>query len=223
MTWSAKIAAVGRKLNDPGVITATVVFSDGAIVHELYKEFSDDGVLKRWVVERIAQFNAADDLVSKYAKDQTIDLGDTGVLTSDQRTALNGVIVPELDDRQNADALNTKTIPNPVPQGTIPRGDDTPWAIGIFESLSDQFHKTWWSYPTIAEFVHALQFRGLRATLSFFITSGLRSGTLLEADAQVLRDARDSTLPDPNWSSQVTQAQALLGRPCTLLDVKQAR
>lgn len=224
MPWTATVAASGKKLGDPGVATATIDFSDGTVTNELYFEYQDDQQLAQLIADSISQFEAADSLVASYTKGQVITVGPLkDALTPQQIKALGAVIDRGVDDATNVATVNATMVPNPTPQGTVPRGDDTQWAIGIFQSLSDAFHKTYWGYVGIAKLVHGLQLLVSRPTLSFIIESGLRSGNLLQADAAILAAARDSVVPDPMWPSSVTLAQALLGRPCTLVDIKQAR
>ena len=116
-------------------------------------------------------------------------------------------------------ALNTPSIANPVPQGKVP----VPYtAAGLLGLLSPGSITNLASFPAIHDLFADIEAQSTVA-IGDAVALLAAAGKITTAEATAVNAALAATEPDPTWQSQISLAQANLGRPVDLFDVEAAR
>jgi hypothetical protein len=142
-------------------------------------------------------------------------------------SALSGGWAGNADNALLATALNTEQVDNPVAQPTVPR---VMYESELAAILSDPTKDSDPTNGSLAKLLNWTNFGLVKADIvannlvgiALWATELELLGILTSAQKAAVQ-AYTEPIPDPNWTAQVSWAQANLGRPVDAADIAAAR
>lgn len=116
-------------------------------------------------------------------------------------------------------AVNAPSIANPVAQATVPRAYTFASLLGLLSQASAANIE---SFPALSKLFDDILAQNSANVLAAIALMGA-SGRIQSSEATALTAAVNATQLDPSWPSQISPAQANLGRPADIEDISAAR
>lgn len=125
----------------------------------------------------------------------------------------------EATDQEIVDQLNSPTLANPVPQGTVPAPVSV---LSLMALLFSAEVKAVMEQPWVVDFRDAANAQD-RGKVTNWTQAAQVAGLVSAESAGKVVAALEATQPDPAWRDAVSWAELTLGREVDLEDVAAAR